>query len=118
MWQQIKCFFGFETIEEPSHTPIIKNPNIKANAIRIHTAESYDDSAMISKYIKEGEPIILNVNKMEESMAHRLLDFVCGSTFAINGHIQKLNESLYLFSPEHLPIKPLKTKNYERNTSP
>ena len=118
MWQQIKRFFGFGTLEETTNTPIIKSQNIKTKAIRIHTAESYDDSAMISKYIKAGEPIILNVNHMEESMAHRLLDFVCGSTFAINGHIQKLNESLYLFSPEHLPIKPLKTKNYERNTTP
>ena len=117
MWKKIKYFFGFESKHEDEPF-LVSSQNPKTKSIRIHSATTYDDSALIAKHIKAGEPIILDVSQIDESQAHRLIDFVCGSTFAINGHIEKLNDSLYVFSPEFLPIKTLSQTQHESITKP
>ena len=117
MWQKIKYFFGFESKLEAEGFRVSPH-NAKTKSIRIHCATSYDDSALIAKHIKAGEPIILDVSQIDEGQANRLIDFVCGSTFAINGHIQKLNDSFYVFSPESLPIYPLSQAQHESISQP
>lgn len=97
MLNNLKHFFGFD--DSP-----ISSPKVKAKPIHIISAYSFDNSAEISEKIQNGEPVILDISHLSSEQAHRLIDFVCGSTFAINGNIQKLTQSLYLFSPEFMPI--------------
>lgn len=99
LWFKIKVFFGFEEpLDETSHT---LEPETK---LHVYSANSYEDSAQISSYLRLGQPVILDIAYLDDSQSHRLLDFVCGSIFATNGQVKKLSKHLYLFSPERIPL--------------
>lgn len=53
----------------------------------------------ITVAMKEGNILILNTSKMSKDEAKRVFDYLCGTTYAINGHYCKLSENLMLFTP-------------------
>ena len=128
--EKIKIFFGFEeeidpltnnedknesTKLEPIKQPIIKgfrgtlinSQNAhKFNLAEIKIAEPkiYEDSLTIATYLRENTPVIVNLKHLDNTSSKRLLDFVCGTAYAINGHMMKVGENIFLFSPEHILI--------------
>ena len=110
MLDKLKVFFGFD-----DHTPNSKTEY--RNYIHIISATSYDNSIDISEKLKKGDPVILDISHLTSEQANRLIDFICGSTFAINGNIQKLTQNLYLFSPKNMPITQTKMSQINKNDS-
>ena len=112
IWFKVKVFFGFE--EPLDETSDALEPETK---LHYYNANSYEDSAQISSYLRLGQPVILDISCLDDNQSHRLLDFVCGSIFATNGQVKKLSDQLYLFSPESIPVvikQPLsKTTSYD-----
>jgi len=121
----IKQFFGFSEAAEneipqgiaPSTPSAAANPspaspsktkgrNIPANAseIKIHSPQVYDDSIQLASYLRDQVPIIVNLSQLDESTGKRFIDFLCGTAYAINGHMAKLSEALYLFTPQSMII--------------
>jgi len=61
--------------------------------------KSHEDSVLLSSYIKEGKPIIVNLKYLDAVSGKRLIDFVCGTVYAFEGHMQKLGSNIFLFTP-------------------
>ena len=41
---------------------------------------------------------------MNNTEGKRLIDFVCGTAYAINGHMQKIGDNIFLFAPATVGI--------------
>ncbi|MEC8196895.1 MAG: cell division protein SepF, partial [Pseudomonadota bacterium] len=48
--------------------------------------------------------VILNLTMMEPDQAQRAVDFVAGGTFAIDGHQERVGESIFLFAPSCVTV--------------
>jgi cell division inhibitor SepF len=48
--------------------------------------------------------VILNLTMMEPDQAQRAVDFVAGGTFAIDGHQERIGESIFLFAPSCVTV--------------
>ena len=48
--------------------------------------------------------MILNLTMMEPDQAQRAVDFVAGGTFAIDGHQERVGESIFLFAPSCVTV--------------
>jgi cell division inhibitor SepF len=127
----LKVFFGFKEeedgYEEPT-TPVSATQTrerkpiqpIKAfkgslvntqNTKKLHTSEIkveepriYEDSLMIASYLRENTPIIVNLKYLDTDSSKRLVDFICGTAYAINGHMMKIGENIFLFTPPNIHI--------------
>jgi cell division inhibitor SepF len=42
---------------------------------------------------------VLNLTMMEPDQAQRAVDFVAGGTYAMDGHQERVGESIFLFTP-------------------
>ena len=47
---------------------------------------------------------IVNIHKLNESSGTRLLDYLTGVTFAIKGSFQKVDNNVFLFAPNDMPV--------------
>jgi len=126
-WNSTKVFFGFEeeedSIEESTRPPIDrpastpsaqafkaklvqgKNPHsFPASEIKIEEPRIYEDSLNISSYLRENKPCIVNLKYLDSDAGKRLIDFVCGTAYAINGHMMKIGENIFLFTPANINI--------------
>jgi cell division inhibitor SepF len=127
-WRNVKEFFGFvEENPEPeqlpapanadngSNPPVLKtfkgqlvNSNqtrqVFPSEIKVEEPRIYEDSLNIATHLREKKPVIVNLKYLDADAGKRLIDFVCGTAYAINGHMMKIGESIFLFTPENVQI--------------
>ena len=130
MIQRAKDFFGFNAQEYKEEQPLHvlhKKPSVPGlRGTLVHMPQSkpvnfhelmvlepriYEDSLNIATYLREGKPVIVNLKYLDNPSGKRLIDFVCGTAYAINGHMMKIGENIFLFTPEQILI----TDNEERS---
>jgi cell division inhibitor SepF len=130
LFQKTKEFFGFqeeETYEETNSMldtkPVSttkKDPMLKpfkgniVNAqktksfspseIKIEEPRIYEDSLNIATQLRESKPVIVNLKYLDSLSSKRLIDFICGTAYAINGHMMKIGENIFLFTPPNMLI--------------
>ena len=61
-------------------------------------------SAVVNFFIT-GKPVIINLKHLDSNSGKRLIDFVCGTAYAINGHMMKIGENIFLFTPSNVLIE-------------
>jgi len=72
--------------------------------IMFYEPKVYEDSLNISTNLRAGSPVIINLKHLDPSEGTRLIDFVCGTAYAIDGHMMKIGESIFLFTPSEINI--------------
>ena len=65
----------------------------------------FDDVQYVMNYLKEGESVMLNLNRMNEYDSQRLLDCTYGAIYALNGSIQRVENNIFLLMPEGYNIR-------------
>ena len=71
--------------------------------LTVHPTE-YRDAAMIAENFRVGIPVILNLSRMNEGDAKRLIDFASGLSMGLHGRIERVTSKVFLLSPEHIAI--------------
>ena len=51
-----------------------------------------------------GRAVILNLEGLGLDVAQRIIDFSCGSAFAISGDIQKVSNYIFIITPPNVDI--------------
>lgn len=71
--------------------------------LTVHPSE-YRDAKVIAESFREGVPVIINLSRMTDQDAKRLIDFASGLTIGLNGNIKRVTAKVFLLSPEHIEI--------------
>ena len=72
--------------------------------IMYYEPKVYEDSLNISTNLRTGSPVIINLKHLDPTEGTRLVDFVCGTAYAIDGHMMKIGEAIFLFAPSAIAI--------------
>ena len=60
---------------------------------------SFDEMPQAIQALRERKTVILNLTMMDPDQAQRAVDFIAGGTYAIDGHQERVGESIFLFAP-------------------
>jgi cell division inhibitor SepF len=87
-------------------TNVIGMPGISTSAAEVTLMEprSFDEMPRAIQALRERKTVILNLTMMEPDQAQRAVDFVAGGTFAIDGHQERVGESIFLFAPSCVTV--------------
>ncbi len=66
--------------------------------------KNYNEVQKLVDYLKQGESAILNLDGISDDEAQRMLDFVSGAVYALNGSTQRVSGNIFLLTPEGLNI--------------
>ena len=85
---------------------VIGMPGISTAAAEVNVMEprSLDEMPRAIQALRERKTVILNLTMMEPDQAQRAVDFVAGGTFAIDGHQERVGESIFLFAPSCVTV--------------
>ncbi len=61
-------------------------------------AKKFAEVKRIAENLKQNRSVIINFEDMEKAEAQRTIDFLSGTTFAQDGHIQKISHCTYIFA--------------------
>lgn len=84
---------------------------ISSSKMVITQPTCYEDVQEIGGYLKEKKAVIINLESVNKDDARRVLDFLSGATFIVDGTIQKVSNLIYLMTPRNVEIQ----NDIERN---
>ncbi|MGB7604587.1 MAG: cell division protein SepF [Lutisporaceae bacterium] len=87
----------------------------KNNVVNLHSASlpmkvvvvepsSYDEVQDICNNLKSKKPIIINFENIDKDVARRMVDFISGAVFALDGTIQKVSNGIVVVAPSNVDI--------------
>ena len=65
---------------------------------------TFEQSEEICSLLKEKKSVIVNLEYVNKDVARRIVDFISGGVYALNGHIQKISNSIFLIAPVNYEI--------------
>ena len=66
--------------------------------------QSFDDVQQVANCLKEKRPMVINFEHTDAEVAHRIIDFISGTTYAIAGDIKKLGHNVFLCAPSNVSV--------------
>lgn len=77
--------------------------------------ECYEDAQEICDQVKGKKPVVVNLEKVEYPIAQRIMDFLSGTCYSLDGTIQRVANNIFIIAPENVDIsgdfkEELKTK--------
>ena len=76
---------------------------------------SFEQTEDICECLKQKKSIIVNLEYVNKDVARRIVDFMSGAVQALDGHIEKVSNSIFLFAPMNYDITSEATKEEIRS---
>lgn len=83
---------------------LISLPSPKKQEVVILEPGTFAEAREIAEALKVKKCIILNMRRTDKELARRIVDFLSGISYALDGSTQKVAEQIYLFTPAHIEI--------------
>ena len=96
--------------EQPSSGPfggLRKKIPIRNNGqvqVFIASPEDYNKSQEISDYLKARRPVVVNLEKVEYPVAQRIMDFLSGTIYALEGSIERVTNNIFVIAPNGVEV--------------
>ena len=75
----------------------------KQEVVLFH-AKSFDDAAKAADELRRRKAVILNMENVDKALTRRVVDFLSGSVYALDGRVKKVAQSTYLFCPHNMDV--------------
>jgi cell division inhibitor SepF len=83
---------------------IIGLPSTPSSEVVVIEPRSFDEALAILDNLRSRKAVVLNLVGLAPDQSQRLVDFVSGACHALDGHQEKIGESIFLFTPSNVSI--------------
>lgn len=85
---------------------VVNMPQAQSQAIKMVISQptTFEQSDEICGFLKEKKSVIVNLEYVNKDVARRIVDFISGGVYALDGYIQKVSNSIFLVAPSNYEI--------------
>lgn len=77
---------------------------IDGSAIVLFEPRNFDETEEIARHLKHKKACCINLRKMPNEYRQRIIDFLSGVVYGVNGTIKKIDTDVILCSPKNLTV--------------
>ncbi|MFW0861090.1 MAG: cell division protein SepF [Dethiobacter sp.] len=118
IWEKVLSFLGLmETTEEEEvieESEFVRSPARKGAVLNLHSTKNmrlviikpleFQEAQQIVEHIKNKKPVLVNLEETDKNEAKRIIDFIAGATFALDGNMQKVSQQIFIFAPAQVEV--------------
>lgn len=82
---------------------VVNMPQTQVRMV-ISQPTSFEQAEEICTYLKNRKSVIVNLEYVNKDVARRIVDVMSGAVHALDGHIQKVSNSIFLIAPTYYEI--------------
>lgn len=86
------------------NSKVVNMPQTQQIKMVISQPTSFDQSESICDLLKEKKSVIVNLEYVNKDVARRIIDVISGAVHALDGHMQKISNSIFLIAPYNYDI--------------
>ena len=83
---------------------VVNMPQTEQIRMVISQPTTFEQSEAICDLLKEKKSVIVNLEYVNKDVARRIIDVISGAVHALDGHIQKVSNSIFLIAPFNYEI--------------
>ena len=89
-----------------NNSKVVNMPQNAGQAIKMVISQptTFEQSDEICAFLKERKSVIVNLEYVNKDVARRIVDFISGGVYALDGYIQKVSNSIFLVAPSNYEI--------------
>ena len=76
-----------------------------ASKMILFEPRAYSESQQIADFLKKRSAVVVNLKRVTPDQAKRIVDFLSGTLYAINGGLQKLGTGIFLCTPNNVDVE-------------
>lgn len=78
-------------------------PGVKQEIV-VFQPGTFGDAQQVAEHIKARKTVIINMKRTEKELGKRIIDFLSGINYAVDGNIQKIADNIFIFTPVHIDV--------------
>ncbi|MFV0635093.1 cell division protein SepF [Mitsuokella sp.] len=87
-----------------SGTSVRENVVAAQMKVIIIEPKTFDDAQQVANNLRERKPVVINFEHTDAESAKRIIDFISGTTYALNGEIKKVGHNVFLCAPSNVNV--------------
>ena len=95
---------GYSAASKKQHGKVLNLSGNSSLKVVVVQPQNISDAKEICDHLRENKPIIMNLEDVEKDIAQRIVDFVSGSVYSLDGNIQKVSSGIFLTVPRNVDI--------------
>jgi len=116
MWAKVKDFLAGNDLDDDyddvgasdeSRKNVVLFPESKSGRCRgvsIFHPRRFDEVTEIADNLRAARHIVVNLVGADRALCQRIVDFLSGVVYTVDGKMQRLGEGIYLFVPANVPV--------------
>ena len=82
-----------------------KDSNSEGNKMILLEPRAYSESQQIADHLKKRNTVVVNLKRVTQEQAKRIVDFLSGTVYAIGGDLQKIGGGIFLCTPKNVNVE-------------
>jgi cell division inhibitor SepF len=129
LWSRLKERVGWGEYDDEEEYELADPSDPRRTTLRVHqtrinhvsvwlTIQSFENAQQAADGLKLGHQQVVNLEKASPEITTRVVDFLSGVIYALNGFVEKVGEKVYLFTPANYCIEVENGESGRRVQSP
>jgi cell division inhibitor SepF len=103
-----------ESHQSPQYLHAFSKKSQQNKVVNIHSSnqfkvvimqpETFDDARDVCDHLKNKKPVVVNLENLNKETAQRVVDFLSGSVYGVDGDIQKISAGIFMIAPNNVDI--------------
>ena len=72
--------------------------------MKVVKPERFDEVRTIGEHLLARRTVVLNLEETNKETTKRIIDFICGVVFAIDGQVKKVANATYVVTPKNVDV--------------
>ena len=106
--------FGFGLAPAAKAAPVTASTGFKGQVVSMSTGSkqevvlfrptSFNDTSKAADDLRNRKAVLLNLENVDKAMSRRVVDFLSGCVYAVDGSVKKVAQSAYIFCPHNMDV--------------
>ena len=83
---------------------VVGSVSARQQDVVLFRPSSFNDTSKAADDLRKSKAVIVNMENVDKAMARRVVDFLSGCVYALDGTVKKIAQSAYLFCPNNVNV--------------
>ena len=102
-----------DSAAEPAPAPAAKSGSFSGQVLNINSGKqevvlfrptTFNDTSKAADDLRDKKALIVNMENVDKALARRVVDFLSGCAYSLDGKVNKIAQSTYLFVPHSMDV--------------
>lgn len=78
--------------------------NGRGSEVYVIKPQEFNEAQTVTDFLKDGKTIVINMEGIELNAAQRIIDFIGGACYALDGSLQAISSNIFIAAPQDIEV--------------